>query len=232
VSRRFAVAPFDGLVVSGFVEPGDFVRRDQVLAEIDGRSIRWELSGVVAERHQSLRQREIELAEGNIPETFLAELENERLTSQERILKFKRDHLEIRSPTDGVVLSGSLERSVAASVTTGETLFEIAPLHPMKVEVAIPDDEIAQVKLGSPVSIWIEGQEESPIKGKITRIHPRSETRDADNVFIAEVEHGNEEENLRPGMKGSVRIDCDKQPLAWCVFHKPVNYLRSRLTWW
>lgn len=74
VLRRFAVAAFDGLVESGFVEPGDLVEKDQVLAEIDGRTIRWELLGVSSERKQSLRQREIELADRNIPKTLLRNL--------------------------------------------------------------------------------------------------------------------------------------------------------------
>jgi len=111
-------------------------------------------------------------------------------------------------------------------------LFEIGPTKPLKVEVAIPDDEVSQTKVGNRVKIWIDGQEDEPIVGEIAQIHPRSETRDADNVFIAELEFANEDERLRPGMKGSVRLDCEKRSLGWSLFHKPINYVRSRLTWW
>ena len=232
VLRRFAVAKFDGLVESGFVEPGDLVEKDQVLAEIDGRTIRWELLGVTSERKQSVRQREIELAERNIPKTLLAELENRRLRSEEAVLKYKQDHLKIRSPIAGVVLSGSLERAEAASVTTGQVLFEIGPIDPVKIEIAIPADEASQVKQGHPVTVWIEGQEDRPLKSKIERIHPRSETRDAKNIFVAELKFDNPDETFRPGMKGTVRIDAEKRSLGWSLFHKPINYLRSRLTWW
>ena len=232
VLRRFAVAKFDGLVETGFVEPGDLVEKDQVLAEIDGRTIRWELLGVTSERKQSLRQREIELAERNIPKTLLAELENRRLTAEEAVLKYKQDHLKIRSPIAGVVLSGSLERAEAASVTTGQVLFEIGPIDPVKIEIAIAADEASQVKKGHPVTVWIEGQEDRPLKSEIARIHPRSETRDAKNIFVAELQFENPDETFRPGMKGVVRIDAEKRSLGWSLFHKPVNYLRSRLTWW
>jgi|GEM_PF-1520215 len=232
VLRRFAVAAFDGLVESGFVEPGDMVEKDQVLAEIDGRTIRWELLGVSSERKQSLRQREIELADRNIPKTLLAELENRRLTAEEEVLKYKQDHLKIRSPIAGVVLSGSLERAEAASVKTGQVLFEIGPIDPVKIEIAIPADEASQVKQGHPVTVWIEGQEDRPLESVIERIHPRSEIRDALNIFVAELRFENPEETLRPGMKGVVRIDAEKRSLGWSLFHKPVNYVRSRLTWW
>ena len=229
-TRRFAVAPFDGLVSIAFAEPGDRVAKGEVLAEIDGRSIRWELSGVSAERRQSLRQREIELTDRNIPKAFLAELENERLTAEENILQFKRENLQIKSPIDGIVLSGSLERSEAASVETGQVLFEIGQMNPIKVQLAVPAEDIAQVSVGNPVTIWIDGQEDEPLKAEISRIHPRSEIRDARNVFVAEIEVNNEQERFRPGMKGSVRIDGRKRSLGWTLFHKPVNYLRSRFT--
>jgi len=232
VMRRFAVAPFAGLIVSGKVEPGDNVQQGEVLAELDGRTIRWEISGVTAERNQALRSREIELSAGNVPKVILAELEHERLTAEEAILKYKRDHLQIRSPIDGIVLSGSVERAEAASVETGQVLFEIGPTKPMKIEVAIPAEESAQVQSGFPVKVWIDGQEDIPFEGTIARIHPRSETRDALNVFVAEIEVANEDERLRPGMNGSVRIDCEQRTLGWSLFHKPMNYLRSRLTWW
>ena len=232
VSRRFAVAPFDGQITSGHKEIGDLVEAGDLLAEMDGRTIRWELSGVEAEREQSLLTRESELFQRNIPKAILAGFEYSRLVAQESVLKYQRDNLHITSPVDGVVLSGSLERAEAASVETGQVLFEIGPTKPLKVEVAIPDDEVSQIKVGHPVKIWIDGQESEPIVGEINQIHPRSETRNADNVFIAEIEFANEDERLRPGMKGSARIDGERRALGWCLFHKPANWLRSRLTWW
>lgn len=230
--RRFAVAPFEGQILVGHKEAGDFVKAGELLAEMDGKTIRWELAGITAERDQSVRTREIELSERNVPKTILAELEYERLVSKEAVLKHKRDHLLIKSPIDGVVLSGSLERAEAASVTTGQVLFEIGPLSPVQIEIAVPDDEIEHVRPGASVKVWIDGQEDKPLQGEIVKIHPRSETRNADNVFIAKVQFENDEERLRPGMKGSARIDCQQRPLGWCLFHKPANWVRSRLTWW
>ncbi len=232
VLRRFAAAPFSGQIVLGHVEAGDYVKAGDVLAEMDGRTVNWELAGITAEKRQSVRTREIELADHNVAKTLLSELEHQRLVSEEAILKYKKKHLQITSKIDGVVLSGSLERAEAASVETGQTLFEIGPLKPLRIEIAIPDDEISQVKAGFPVKVWIDGQEDEPIEGEIQRIHPRSETRDADNVFIADVEFPNDDERLRPGMKGSARIDCEQRSLGWSLFHKPVNWVRSRLTWW
>lgn len=232
VFRRYAVAPFDGLIVEGFVKPGDQVSQGQTLAEIDGRTVHWELSGVTAESEQSRLQRSIELADGNIPKTFLAELESERLAARRSVLEFRKDNLLVKSPIDGVVLSGSLERAEAASIKTGQVLFEVGPISPIRIEIAVPADEIAHVKQGHKATVWVEGFEDQEIVGELVRIHPRSEIRDAENVFVAEFEIDNSDNRLRPGMNGHVRLDCEKRSLGWSLFHKPYNYMRSRFTWW
>jgi len=230
VSRRFAVAPFAGQIIEGRAEAGDFVKAGDILAELDGRTINWELIGVTAEREQSVTSRRMELSERNIPKAILASLENERLRSQEEVLRYKKDHLQVRSPIDGIVLSGSLEQAEAASVETGQTLFEIGPVKPMRIEIEIPANEIAQTQAGYPVSIWIDGQEENVIEGEIVKIRPRSTTRQANNVFIAEVEFPNEDERLRPGMEGTARIDC-LVPSKLFVFLKcPRRLARGRVS--
>jgi len=231
VSRRFAVAPFAGQIIEGHAEAGDFVSAGQVLAELDGRTIRWDLFGVSAEREQSVTSRRMELSERNIPKAILAQLENERLEAKQEVLRYKEEHLQVRSPIDGIVLSGSLERAEAASVETGQTLFEIGPVKPMRIEIEIPANEVAQTQPGFPVSIWIDGQEDNVIEGEILKIRPRSTTRKAKNVFIAEIEFPNEDERLRPGMEGTVRIDCERRSLGWTLFHKPMNWLRANFSY-
>ena len=123
------------------------------------------------------------------------------------MLRYQQEHLQVRSPIEGIVLSGSLERSEAASVETGQVLFEIGPVKPMRIEIEIPANEVAQTKPGFPVSIWINGQEDDVIKGEIVKIRPSSTTRNAKNVFIVEVKFPNDDERLRPGMEGAHMVD-------------------------
>jgi multidrug resistance efflux pump len=64
--------------------------------------------------------------------------------------------LDIKSPIDGVVISGDLKRAEGAPVAIGQTLYEIAPLDRMVAEVAIPDDEISRVRLAQSVTINLD----------------------------------------------------------------------------
>ena len=229
--RRFAVAPYDGLIEKTFVLPGDTVKAGELLGLMDDRQIRWELAGVKAEKEQSQRKREIALAEQQISKALLSELETKRLTTQETLLDDRQQNLEIRSTLDGVVLSGSLERAEAAAVRSGQVLFEIGAMSPMKIEVQIPADELGFVSKGQPVAVRIVGYEQGPLEGTIDRIRPRAEIRNARNVFIADVLVDNSSGQMRPGMTGSVRIDCGKRQLGWVLFHKPWNQIRATFGW-
>ena len=225
MQRRFVVAPFDGLIQETLVKPGDRVTQQQLLANMDGRSIRWDLTSVAAEREQAKKTREVELANRNVPKAMLAQYEDQRLLARQKTLEFKKSNLEIRSPIEGIVLSGSPEKNNASSVSTGDLLFEVAPLYPLKVEVSIPADDVPHVEEGMAMAIRIDGFEHESIEGVVSRIYPRSEIRDAENVFVAEFVLENAERNYRPGMKGVARIKSRRYPLAWNLFHKPFEHV-------
>ncbi|NND98784.1 MAG: HlyD family secretion protein, partial [Pirellulaceae bacterium] len=144
----------------------------------------------------------------------------------------QQQQVEIRSPIDGVILSGTLERAEAAAVDTGEVVYEIAPLDQMRIEVTIPAQEITHVTVGQDARIWIDGMSGQSLVGRIERVNPRSELREGRNVFVATVTLPNDNDLLRPGMTGSVRIDGARHPLVWNILHRPWDYLASRLTWW
>ncbi|MGD9128752.1 MAG: biotin/lipoyl-binding protein, partial [Planctomycetia bacterium] len=50
VSRRFVAAPYDGILEKALVTSGATVHKGEVLARMDDREIRWELTSVMAER--------------------------------------------------------------------------------------------------------------------------------------------------------------------------------------
>ncbi len=130
-----------------------------------------------------------------------------------------------------MIASGDLERAEGAKLKIGQTLFEIAPLDKMIVEVAIADSEIAHVSKGQQVDIRLDAFPGELMSATITRIEPRSELRDHDNVFIAQVEVDNAEGKLRPGMKGRVRVRTDNRMLGWIVFHKAWEASTKAIAW-
>lgn len=98
------------------------------------------------------------------------------------------------------------------------------------------------MKVGQPVTVWIEGLESTAIRGSVDRIRSQAELRGGQLVFIAEVpfeadsieDHSDDGEKAityQPGMRGSARIDGERHALAWNLFRRPYEVLKSYLAW-
>ena len=221
VARRFVAAPYDGILQETLVDPGVTVVCGDALAKMDGREIRWELATVTAERDRAEKKRDAAFANHKFAAAEIARLEIEGHESKIELLEQRQENLVVKSPIDGVVTSGDLDQAQGAPVTRGQTLFEIAPLDSMVVEVAVPEREVPYVQAGQSVLMRLESRPSAQYKGVIESIHPRSEIRDRENVFIAQVILANPNGELRPGMQGTAKIRGPQRTMAWNLFHKP-----------
>lgn len=231
VTRRHVAAPFAGPLEKALVEPGDFVRKDQVLAQMDGREVRWELAGVRAEYHRAAKERVGHLATHESGKAELARYDVDRLKLRQELLEHRDQNLLIRSPIDGVVVSGDLKRSEGMPLTTGQNLFEIAPLDEMVVEVAVSAADIAYIRSGMPVTIRLDGAPWQRWTATLGRVQPRAELREHENVFVAEVRLDNAADQLRPGMRGRAEIGAGRMPWGWQWLRKPLAAAISWLGW-
>lgn len=229
VVRRTVAAPFENRLYRTYVKPGDEVKRDQILAELDGRETRVQLAEAIAAQSAAVKKRDNAMVLADPATIQMTQLEADRLALEVERLQFRNDNLVIRSPIDGVVLTGDLERSEGVPVTAGQKLFEIAPLEEMIMEIAVPETEVRHVALGDKVKLRLESDSGRLWESEIETVYPISEIQDGTNVFVAEATLANEGAILRPGMKGDVRILTEKKPLGWIFFHRLWEYLRLKL---
>lgn len=221
VVRSFSVAPYDGLLETTFAEPGMIVKKGDLLAKMDGRAISYEIAGVTADRQRAARKHDQLLANENVSEAIGSGLERDALQNKLELLEFKQRNLDIVSPVDGIVLSGSVDKRENYPVQLGDTLYEVAPLETLKVELSIPSDEVMHVADGQNVRLRFDGFGTTRHAATINRVRPSSTLRDDQNVFIAEVVMDNEDFEIRPGMSGNAKVYGRWRTLGWSLFHSP-----------
>lgn len=223
VVRRFVAAPFGAQLEKNFAEPGDIVTAGDVLARIDGREIRWELSATEAELHRAVNERDGRLAAKKSGETKIAALEVERLQVSLEQLQHRISQLEIRAPISGIVVTGDHSKSEGVPLQAGQVLYEIAPLDDMIVEVYVPERELRFIEEGMLTKVVLDAFPDVRTSSPIKRIHPRAELIDHENVFVVELELRNASKRLRPGMQGTAKIATSKRPLGWILFHMAIE---------
>lgn len=230
VVRRFVAAPFEGPLLKTSVEPGDLVSAGQELARMDEERLRADRAAADAAVQEARRRHAAALAARQGAPAQAAEHELMQAEFKLAAIDRRLDQAVLRSPIDGLVVRGDLRRVEGTTVTVGQTLFEIAPPDSALAEVAIPEEDVALVRVGMPLTLRCDAFPAKSWSGSITRLHPRAELIDGKNVFVAEVRLEDTDE-LRPGMRGAVSIAGDVQPLGWNLIRRPWLSFRRWTGW-
>ena len=230
-SRRFVAAQFAGVLRNVYSEAGDVVREGDLLAEMDDTELRLELTELQAEVERLTRSRDVNRAESNEVEAVLDGHKLEQAEARLALLTSREQHLQIRSPISGVILSEDLKRAQGLPVRIGQSLFEVAPLDKMRLELRVPADQIGQVQTGQTVLVGLVSQTSGSMTTKVDLILPNAETVDGEHVFLAMADLTGVSNSLRPSENGTAHIKIGQQPVWWIMFHRPWQKLRTKWGW-
>ncbi len=221
IARRVAaLSPrVDGLVEVLHVDDGDFVRRGDVLMELDGdlaqidvqraaaalqeararladaRRRRDETAELVRNRHVPRSEHAARIAEVEIESAALNRLEAEYRRQAELL-----DRHVVRAPFDGVVAAKHSE--VGEWVDRGATVIELAEITVLRIEVPVPERYFAHVESGTPVLVRFDALPQAPVQARVsTRIAVGSA---AARTFRVRIDVDNADRRLAPGMSARV----------------------------
>lgn len=119
----------------------------------------------------------------------------------------------IRSPVDGVVLTRKIEpgQTVAASFSAPE-LFTIAEdLSKMKIELAVDESDIGQVKAGQNVSFTADAFPDRQFKGVVEQVRMAATTTNNVVTYPVVVTVDNSDGTLLPGLTVNAEIEVSKR---------------------
>lgn len=230
-TRRFVCAPFEARLENCLVDPGDTVSRGQILGTLDDKDIRLELAQNSAELNQAQSAWDGHLVSHQSGEARLAQLDMEKLLARNQLLRNRIDNLELKSPIDGVIVSGDLKDALGIPMKLGDSMFEVAPLDDYLVELLVPEDDVRYAWAEMPVRMSFNAIPFRSFAGTVLRIQPESEIRDGKNVFVAVVSLDSIHGKMRPGMTGQAKIRSVWRPMAWNYLHKPAANCLRWLGW-
>ena len=119
----------------------------------------------------------------------------------------------IRSPVDGVVLTRKIEpgQTVAASLQAPE-LFTIAEdLAKMKIELAVDESDIGQVKVGQSVSFSADAFPDRKFNGVVEQVRLSATTSNNVVTYPVVVTVDNSDGTLLPGLTVNAEIEVSKR---------------------
>jgi hypothetical protein len=228
--QQVVAAPFDGTLKEVKVETGDRVRAGEtVLAELDTTELKVRLADAKARRLEALTGASTAMDKERFAEAQMARARADQAAAQMELLQHRIDQAVIVSNITGTVIVGDLERREGSRVQTGEVLFEVATIESLRAELAVSEDQIADVDEGDTGTLALEGDPANRLDFEVERINPVAEVVDQKNVFKVRARLLETHGRLRPGMEGVAKIDLDRRRYAWIWTRKLRNWLRMKL---
>jgi HlyD family secretion protein len=142
-----------------------------------------------------------------------AQAQIQQQTASTQTTRINLGRTVIRSPVDGVVLTRTIEpgQTVAASLQAPE-LFTIAEdLAKMKIELAVDEADIGQVKVGQGVSFTVDAFPDRQFRGTVEQVRLSATTTSNVVTYPVVVAVDNSDGTLLPGLTVNAEIEVSKR---------------------
>ena len=195
------IAPQSGSRIKKInVEVGDFVKKGQVLAEMDQIQLQQAELQMKNKEIEYNRLKKLHEA-GGLSQSDLDAVElayQVSKTTYENLL----ENSVLLSPISGVVTARNYD--VGDMYAMSAPVFTVEQIVPVKLLVGVSESDYSKVKKGDSVEITADAIPGKTFYGKITRIYPTIDP--ATRTFTVEVVVDNNYKTLRPGMFARVTI--------------------------
>ncbi|MBN1342773.1 MAG: HlyD family efflux transporter periplasmic adaptor subunit [Phycisphaerae bacterium] len=226
---RHVSMPFDGVLASTDVVPGDRVKRGDVLCAMDKEDLTEQRAELLAEIAVLEHELNKALAEDKPVDVQLSRARRKLLETQLDILDNRIQQAVVRAPIDGIVVAGDLRRAVGSVIPKGQPLLEVAPLDDLTLELKTPEGEVDDLAVDQSGEFSPSARPEESYAFRIERIRPSAELHQNKNVYVAEAQTDLDIDWIRPGMEGTSKVHVGKRRVWWVVFHRVVDSVRLRL---
>ena len=223
---------FDGYIRTAPVRAGDVVKMGDELATLDDREYQLERARWQSQHDQSLRQYHEALGNGNPSQAQIFQAQVSQSRAQVDLLDEQIARTKIKSPFNGVIVTGDLSQSLGVPVQRGQVLFQIAPLDSYRVILQVDERDIADVSTEQHGQLVLSGSPDDPLAFKVRRITPVSTASEGRNYFRVEAELDQATERLKPGMEGVGKIEVDTRKVVWIWTHEAMDWLRLKIWNW
>jgi RND family efflux transporter MFP subunit len=172
--------------------------------------------GLIAHTELDTAATNFQVAEGR----YLDALEEVRI--RQAVLTERRSDLEIarqqlrdtalQAPMDGAVRQR--HASVGEYLEEGAPIVTVVQMHPLRLQLSVPERVATSVRLGQLVHVKVEGNP-TVYEGKVTRLSPA--ISEQDRTLLLEAEVPNEHGQLRPGTFAEAEIITNAEARAVLV---------------
>ena len=210
--KHFAFCKVGGLIERVDIRHGSPVDRGQTLAVLDSEEFDHKIEKqrrsieLLTNEMDRLRRTAVD-DPSKLAERGLIELKRKSAQAELDFLLWQERFLTIQAPHDGVVVTKDVQALTGKRFEAGQPFCEIAGPQDLIAFVYVPENRILSVRVGQPVSVYLNNDPLKAYPMKVDEISPRAELRPRlGNVFKVTAVFTATPPFLKLGMKGLGKI--------------------------
>jgi len=234
-----------GFIKKQYVEVGDKVNKNDVLAEIDDPEVKAQEQKVQAsiaseQAEKELNQLNLKRAEQLADKKLVSDSELDRLRIILRQSKAKIDVLKaelaqnrqrqsllsIRAPFSGYITEKNIEVGDLVSADNPQIdryLYQIANTQQLKIIAHVPQSDIRLLSIGDNINATFTGYDGLIINAQIERMAKAVE--ESTGTMLIEAEFDNATLKLPSGLRGSISFEIEQQNNGQVYWQAPISAL-------
>ena len=134
------------------------------------------------------------------------------------------------------IADGSLDQLAGAYLEFGDEICRIADKSVMEAEIAVPEKEIADVRIGQKVALKARAYPSVNFEGNVVSIAPvvnKGEEKWEPRTILVTTELHNASRLLKPEMTGNAKIFCGQRRIVDLITRRLARYIRVEFwSWW
>ena len=201
-----------GIATAINVKSGTEVKKGELLIELNADDLvaqRRQLEANAALLKVNLERARQQLAYKGISKAEFDSAEASYKAAQAGVIQQQAliDKRQLRAPFSGRV--GIVSLTPGSYVKSGDAVLTLQQLDPVFVDLNVPQDKLAEIKVGQTVVLSLESMPDRPFLGAITAISPKLDVATRNAKVEASVP--NTEKLLSPGMFANVAIQIGEE---------------------
>ena len=231
--RRALIQPeVEGVVARVLVHEGQAVEKGQVLAEMEGWSLRSGLAEAQAKYETALLQMNQALAGNDGTEAGVHRVQADYWKAEVDRSRQMLDKAELRAPITGVIATPHVENFAGRKLEPGDSFAEVVDTSRIVVDVAIDDVDAGLLKQGQKAVVKLNSYPTRTFHGDVMVVSPKAELMHETPVFFARVSVANNDGAIRAGMEGRGKVRVGWYPAAYVLFRRAFLWMYAKAWYW
>ncbi|WHR57189.1 efflux RND transporter periplasmic adaptor subunit [Acinetobacter haemolyticus] len=228
-TRWIISAPTQGFIQKVWVRPGDQVKKDQDLIQLDDTDLKIQIAEQQSLLDQAQHQFRVAMAEQNLTESGLAANQIKQQEVKIQTLQRKVNQTKVTAPLAGTIIDGDWIQQIGTPIEDGKELFQIASQDAYKVILHVADKDIQFIQKNQDGVIKLTGLPDQTFPIRITHITPVASVQNNVNGFKVEAAWLNSPPALTPGMQGIGKITVGKTNLLFRWSRDFINWMKLKI---